>query len=210
MQQLFDKLAAVPLIAKIGGIVGVVVLMGGGYWYLFYSDLIQEREQFQAETERLSKEKKDYEKRKAEYLAFRNEVSQLLEEQKELLRVLPKRDDIEQFIESVQSQIELSGLQKVTSVREGATPVEMYIKIPVKMQLSGTFHQINRFFKNVGDLKRIVNIEDLELVPTDEKSSAGTVVRANFIATTFQFAEKSARGPQAKAGGGQVKAGGKH
>ena len=92
-------------------------------------------------------------------------MNALLEEQKELLRVLPKADDIEQFIENVQAQIELSGLSKVESVREAAQPVEMYVKIPIKMSLIGTYHQINRFFKQVGELKRIVNIEDLSLDP---------------------------------------------
>src|SRR4029077_16420202 len=96
---------------------------------------------------RLEKEKKEYERRKQEYLAFRNEVNSLLEEQKELLRVLPKKDDIEQFIENVQAQIELSGLSKVASMRETQVPVEMYVKIPVRMSLTGTYHQINHFFK---------------------------------------------------------------
>ena len=100
-----------------------------------------------------SKEKTDYEKRKQEYLAFRNEVNALLEEQKELLRVLPKTDDIEQFIENVQAQIELAGLSKVASVRDAAQPVEMYVKIPIRMSLTGTYHQINHFFKNVGELQ---------------------------------------------------------
>src|SRR5581483_1751901 len=127
--------------------------------------MVDEKEQLIAQGEKLDKEKKEYEKRKVEYLAFRNEVNALLEEQKELLRVLPKKDDIEQFIESVQAQIELAGLSKVASVREAAMPVEMYVKIPIKMSLTGSYHQINHFFKQIGDLKRIVNIEDLSLEP---------------------------------------------
>jgi type IV pilus assembly protein PilO len=197
MGNLFERLAATPLAVKLGALVGALVLLAGGYWYFFYSDMLEEQEQLHQQAEKLSKEKKDYEKRKSEYLAFRNEVNALLEEQKELLRVLPKRDDIEQFIESVQSQIELSGLSKVSSVREPAQPVEMYVKIPIRMSLLGTYHQVNRFFKNVGDLKRIVNIEDLSLAPAAEVAAGlaqPTMLRANFMATTFQFVEKPARG----------------
>ena len=208
MGNLFERIASTPLVAKIGALIGLIVLMGAGYWYFFYSDLLEEKDQLQHEAEKLSKEKKEYEKRKQEYLAFRNEVNALLEEQKELLRVLPKRDDIEQFIENVQAQIELSGLSKVSSVREAAQPVEMYVKIPIRMSLLGTYHQINRFFKNVGDLKRIVNIEDLQLAPSSESNAPTNVnqLKANFVATTFQFVDKGRAGP-AK-GGTNVSAGG--
>ena len=95
MQALFDRLAAVPLAAKIGAMLGLVVLLGGGYYYFLYSDIVDEQGQLLSERGKLEQEKKEYEKRKAEYLAFRNEVNALLEEQKELLRMLPKADDIE-------------------------------------------------------------------------------------------------------------------
>jgi type IV pilus assembly protein PilO len=201
MQNFFDKLAAIPLLAKVGILVGAVVLLAGGYWYFFYSDMQEEMGQLQKQQDAYIREKADYEKRKKEYLAFRNEVNALLEEQKELLRVLPKKDDIEQFIENVQAQIELSGLTKVTSVRENSVPVEMYVKIPVKMSLTGSYHQINHFFKNVGDLKRIVNIENLALEPVTQGLAMDqpNLLKADFIATTFQFMDKGP-GPAAKAG----------
>ena len=198
MQPFFDKLAAMTMAAKVGILAGVVVLLAGGYYYYFYSDMMDEQAQLERDRDKLEREKKDYEKRKAEYLAFRNEVNALLEEQKELLRVLPKKDDIEQFIESVQAQIELAGLSKVASVREAAMPVEMYVKIPVKMSLIGSYHQINHFFKQVGDLKRIVNIEDLSLEPVSSGAAMAldqtNQLKANFTATTFQFVDKGQGG----------------
>jgi len=171
--------------------------------------MMDEKDALVAQGEKLDKEKKEYEKRKVEYLAFRNEVNSLLEEQKELLRVLPKADDIEQFIENVQAQIELSGLSKVESVRESAQPVEMYVKIPIKMSLTGTYHQINRFFKQVGELKRIVNIEDLSLEPLSLAVSPEqqNLLKANFTATTFMFTDKG-QGP--KKTGTSVSSGGGH
>jgi type IV pilus assembly protein PilO len=208
MQNFFDRVAALQLSAKLGIIVGIVVLLVGGYWYFFYSDMQDEQRQLEEQQAKLTKEKKDYEKRKQEYLAFRNEVNSLLEEQKELLRVLPKADDIEQFIENVQAQIELSGLSKVESVRGAAQPVEMYVKIPIKMSLVGNYHQINRFFKQVGELKRIVNIEDLSLDPVSIGVSPEqpNQLKANFTATTFMFTDKG----KAQKTGTSISSGGAH
>ncbi|MCU1280716.1 MAG: pilO [bacterium] len=207
MQSFFDRFAALSSAIKLGIIAGLVVVMAGGYYYFFYGDMLEEQTQLEKDRDRLEKEKKEYEKRKQEYLAFRNEVNALLDEQKELLRVLPKADDIEQFIENVQTQIELSGLSKVDSVREPAQPVEMYVKIPIKMSLSGSYHQINHFFKQVGDLKRIVNIEDLSLDPVTVGAGAEqqNQLKANFTATTFMFTDK---GGAKKASGTSISSGG--
>jgi type IV pilus assembly protein PilO len=210
MPSFFDRVAAMALGAKLAVVVGVMALLGGGYWYFFYSDMLEEQAQLETAQQRLDKEKRDYDKRKQEYLAFRNEVNALLEEQKELLRVLPKKDDIEQFIESVQAQIELSGLSKVSSVREAAQPVEMYVKIPIKMSLTGSYHQINHFFKQVGELKRIVNIEDLALEPVTQLAALDQPnhLKANFVATTFMFVDKA--GAAAKKPGTTITSGGGH
>jgi type IV pilus assembly protein PilO len=211
MQNFFDRIAAMQMSLKLGIVGGLIALLVGGYYYFFYSDMQDEVAQLTKDHERLTREKKDYEKRKQEYLAFRNEVNALLDEQKELLRVLPKTDDIEQFIENVQAQIELSGLTKVTSTREPAVPVEMYVKIPVKMSLTGTYHQINHFFKNVGDLKRIVNIENLSLEPVSSSvpMDQPNLLKADFIATTFQFVDKGTGGAP-KSGGVTIQSGGGH
>jgi len=199
MQELFDRLAATPVATKFGALLGLVALLCGGYWYFFYSDLTDQETQILRRHAELEREKGEYDKRKREYLSYRNEVAQLLEEQKTLLQVLPKSDDIEQFIESVQAQVELSGLQKVSSQREAAIPLDLYTKIPIRMTAIGTFHQINQFFKAVGDLKRIVNIEDLQITPNlDSKDASKVSLKASFVATTFQYIEKKsgAAGPQ--------------
>jgi len=209
MQAFFDRIAALSLGAKLGIVAGMVVLLTGGYYYFYYGDMLEEQAQLEKDRGRLEREKKDYERRKQEYLAFRNEVNALLEEQRELLRVLPKKDDIEQFIENVQAQIELSGLSKVSSVREPAQPIEMYVKIPIRMSLTGTYHQINRFFKQVGELKRIVNIEDLSLEPVSLQTPLDqpNQLKANFVATTFMFTDKGA-GPRKP--GTSISSGGGH
>jgi type IV pilus assembly protein PilO len=198
MQELFDKLAAYPIANKVAALLGVLVLIGGGYWYFFYSDLADDEVRALGHRGELEKEKTEYETRKREYLAFANERNQLVEEQKSLLQALPKADDIEQFIESVQAQVELSGLQKVSSTRGAAIPLDLYTKIPIQMTAAGSYHQINQFFKAIGELKRIVNIEDLQLTPQGERDATGkTALKATFTATTFQYLERhgAATGP---------------
>jgi type IV pilus assembly protein PilO len=217
MGALFDRILGLRPIGKVGLLLGALALVAGGYWYFWYSDMQDESAQLDGVILKAQDERSAYTARQKEYKAFRNEVAQLLDEQKELLRVLPKRDDIEQFIESVNAQVELSGLQKVSSVREPAVPEEMYLRIPIRMSLTGTYHQINRFFKNVGALKRIVTIADLKLAPpASQGGGAGNqanavadgTLKADFVAQTFQFVDKPVRPAAGAAAAAAANAGG--
>ena len=137
---------------------------------------------------RLTEELTTYEKRKVEYLAYRNELKQLQEEQRELLRVLPKKDEIASFMSSIQEQAELSGLEVLTFAPDAEVPEELYVKIPVRMEVRGGFHAITKFFKNVSELRRIVTVENLDLLPEPAKdANAPTRLKAKFIAATYRY-----------------------
>jgi len=194
MQAFFSRIAAMQLAAKVGVLIGAVAFISLGYWYFVYSDMQEDIGKLQQKKTRLNKEKDDYVTRKKEYLKYLEERQQLLDEQQEAVKKMPSGDDddIEQFIENMQAQVELSGLSKVTSTRDPAVPMDMYERIPIRMSLVGQFHQINRFFKNVGKLPRIVNIEDLALSPENANSglNAPNLLKATFVATTFKFIER--------------------
>ena len=205
MDELFDRIAGLKTPQKAGIVAALLFAMAGGYYYFFYAELLDETARNQAAIAEAQQEKEQYETRKREYQAFRLEVNQLLEEQKELLRMLPKKDDIEQFIEQVNAQVELAGLSKVSSIREQARSEQMYVRIPIRMSLVGSYHQINRFFKNIGELKRIVTISDLQLAPAEQNNARGPL-KADFIAQTFQFQDKPGAVP-APPGGEQGEGG---
>lgn len=204
MERFLEQLAALPALSRLGILLGALLLVGAGYYQFFYSDLVDERARLASDIVRLEGEKHGHERRKRQYLAYRKEVDVLAEEQKELLRALPKKDDIEQFIEGINAQVEVAGLSRVASVRDPATTEEMYLRIPIKMSLVGTYHQINRFFKNVGELRRIVAISDLQLKRMESNTpplaaEATVLLRADFVALTFQYVEGGA--PKAAPGG---------
>jgi type IV pilus assembly protein PilO len=83
----------------------------------------------------------------------------------------------------------------------------MYVRIPIRMSLVGSYHQINRFFRNIGELKRIVTISDLHLSSSEGQAAAGGAsarsLKAEFVAQTFQFQDKPAAPPPGAPAGGE-------
>jgi type IV pilus assembly protein PilO len=204
MKELFAKLLALKTPGKIALTVGAIGALGLLFYQFVYADIRDDISRAEGQRTDLENERDQYAKRKREYLAFRSELRLLQEEQRELLRALPKKAEIPSFISNVQEQAEMSGLEVLHIDIDPEAPQDLYVKIPVKMEIRGTYHQIAKFFKNTSELRRIVNVENLSLTPernsVAEQLNAPTRMRAKFVAATFRFKEAAPGSPGAEGG----------
>jgi len=202
MRELAAKLLKLKTPGKIAVTLAAIGVLGLLFYQLVYSDLSDEIGRARGQKTELESERASYVKRKAEYTAYRLELKQLLDEQRDLLKALPKKAEIPSFISNVQEQAELSGLELLHIDIDPETPQELYVKIPVKMEIRGTYHQIAKFFKNTSELRRIVNVENLSLTPERngpaDPFGGPSRLRAKFVAATFRFKESPADGAGGK------------
>jgi len=188
-----ERLSKAPFKHKVLGLVLATALIGAAFYFMFYSDGVDQLTALDSKVKALQVEVASYEEKKLKYMAFRAEVNKLLEEQKELLKVLPSTAEIPSFLQSLHAQGELSGLNILTFEPKGEQRRNFYAMIPVRMSISGSFHQINKFFHMVGQLKRIVNIQNLSL-EDPKPAEQGVFLRASFMASTFRFLSGKGRG----------------
>ena len=191
MNDFLQKLTRLKTPVKIAATAGLMAVILGIYGGLFYLDIEDQIKGARNRQQQLKGEKDNYEKRKREYQAYRNELTQLQQEQRELLKALPKKAEIPTFLSNLQEQAELAGLEIVSLTIEAENPVELYIRIPVRIEVRGSYHSITKFFKNLSELPRIVNVEGLTL--SVEKAELGTSprLRARFVAATFRYRDQA-------------------
>jgi type IV pilus assembly protein PilO len=194
MNDILQKLLRLKTPVKIAATAGVIALIAVVYYMLFYMDLQDAIKGGEVQQRSLIAEKENYEKRKKEYLAYRTELTQLQQEQRELLKALPKRAEIPTFLSSIQEQAELAGLEVLNLAIEAESPAELYVRIPVRIEIRGTYHTITKFFKNVADLPRIVNVENLALSLEKADEAASPRLRAKFYAVTFRYNDQPGTG----------------
>ena len=105
-----------------------------------------------------------------------------------MLKKLPEDAEIAQLLQQIEGTAKIAGLEirrfepGDQEEQEGKT----YARIPVNMTLQGEFHQITRFFFQIGKMTRIVNIEDISLT-TLEQTEQATRIQAVCNATTFVY-----------------------
>ena len=190
MNDFLQKLTRLKTPVKIAATAGLVAIILGVYGGLFYLDVEDQIKGARTRQEQLKGEKDNYEKRKREYQAYRNELTQLQLEQRELLKALPKKAEIPTFLSNLQEQAELAGLEIVSLTIEAENPMELYIRIPVRIEVRGTYHSITKFFKNLSELPRIVNVENLTLSVEKADPGVSPRMRAKFVAATFRYRDQ--------------------
>jgi type IV pilus assembly protein PilO len=206
MNELISKLLKLKGPQKIGVTLGVALVLFGGYYQFFYADISDGIVAAEGARAQLTQELAGYQKRRIEYLAYRNELKQLQEEQRDLLRVLPKGDELPIFLSDIQLQGELAGLEVQTVTPEAEVPEDLYVKIPVKVEVKGAFHALTKFFKSLSELRRIVNVEDLTFQPEslDKQDPSSPRLKAHFLAVTYRASDPAptpVAAPPAKKGG---------
>ncbi len=202
MNELLDKILRLKLVAKVGLTLGVMAAVGGIYNFMFLADLQDEISAAQTQKTQLTTERASYEKRKTEYLAYRNELTKLMEEQREILKVLPNKAELPTFLNSLQEQAELSGIEVQSTVPQAEVPEDLYVRIPVKLEVVGSYHGVTKFFRNISELPRIVNLENVSLLPekpgAGEPDSSGRMrLRAKFVTVAYRFQDQPAAAPGA-------------
>lgn len=73
-----------------------------------------------------------------------------------------------------------------------AVPFEFYAESPIELEVTGTFHDLARFFDRIGKFARIINVDQVDVTAVDDPDSPATTVRAVITAKTFIFIEEQA------------------
>jgi type IV pilus assembly protein PilO len=179
-----SALAKLPSAAKAGIGAAVVALCLFGYWFVFYSDVASKIEGAHRQKKALHDEFAQQQQAQATYIADRGELAQREQRARELNKVLPPDAQEDAFLSSVQLASNVAGIDL-----KGYAPLDevgqtFYAKIPMRLDLSGRFHQIAKFAYELGKVDRIINVEDIEL--TDPRVVGDEVIlKGRCLATAF-------------------------
>lgn len=189
------SLNRLPIVGKIGVGAVLCVLLGVAYYVLLHTDVAARTDRERAKTAELQTELSKVKQSQASYFADRDELSMRQQKQRELNKVLPTDAEAATFLSALQAVSNISGIDlKAWSPME-EVPQTFYAKVPMRLQITGRFHQIAKFVYEVGKQDRIINMENLEL--GDPKVEGEDIIlKANCLATTFHLLKPKAPTPQ--------------
>ncbi|HZU82563.1 MAG TPA: type 4a pilus biogenesis protein PilO [Polyangiaceae bacterium] len=179
-----SALARTPAYAKAALALGIVALTAGAYWFVFYSDTAAKIEGAERQKKALRDELTQEQQAQASYFADRDELAVREQRARELNKLLPPEAQEDAFLSSVQQASNAAGIDLKAYAPQEEVGQNFYAKVPMRLEMSGKFHQIAKFAYELGKVDRIINVEDIEL--TDPKVIGDEVVlKGRCLATAF-------------------------
>jgi type IV pilus assembly protein PilO len=186
MASLEDTFVGLPGWGKALALVGVLVLLSGGYYTLVYGSISGDLKAAGQKQKQLQDQIRDAERREKQYLELTQELANREVADRQNRRVLPEDAEIAAFLQDLNRVAELSGLTIRLVERRPEQRQELYSKIPVVLALSGRFHQMGKFFYNVSKLDRAISMENIRMTQPKLLPSGEMVIDVDVRATTYR------------------------
>ena len=182
----------------IGMLVGIVVL---GY----FLDWQEQMESLDAGRQQEVKLKDEYVMKAQQAInldLYRQQLREIDSSFGALLRQLPNRSQMDALLVDINQAGLGRGLQfELFKPAPAETKREFYAELPVTLKLLGTYHDMGQFASDIGQLSRIVTLNDIALTASKDGQLAMDVT-----AKTFRYLDDEEVAAQARAAKG-IKAG---
>lgn len=188
-----------------------VLLIAGAYFVVFFDDVSTQIAAKNGELAEQQAKLNEAEAAKREYnkdLAEKARLDALARKQK---KVLPDEAEMPSFLSAVQTVATTSGATLASWAPGEETKEEYYAKLPMELKLQGKYHQIAKFFYGVGQVDRIINIENIVVHVKDSAAKGqsteeerGTLVEVECMATAFRSLAQGEQGKKRRRSGGDA------
>jgi type IV pilus assembly protein PilO len=205
MARKLGDLAKIPTKQKATLAVLFCLLVGVGYYYLYYREASQRVASLESTLANLRSKIKEQEVIAGNLKSFQEEVRRLEEQLSLLLEQLPNSAEIPSLLKSVSDLGKESGLEFLRFAPGGEAKKEFYAEIPVSISVTGDYHSFALFADKVSHYPRIVNLSNIAFTAPRPAGDNLVLETITCTATTYRFLEQAGAAGPAAGGKGTTK-----
>ncbi|MFW5925570.1 MAG: type 4a pilus biogenesis protein PilO [Myxococcota bacterium] len=180
----FDGL---PLVAKAFLLLLILALLTVVYYLALHMSLADEIDAAEAKHGQLEQRLREAEQRQQRFLQLSQELANREAIDRRNKMTLPEKAEIAAFLQDLNRLAELSGLRIRMVEPRPEEAEELYVRLPVSLELTGRYHQLMKFFYKVSRIDRAINMENITLGNAREAEEDDEfVLDASVLATTFR------------------------
>ena len=171
-------------------VIAFVLVVGVGWYYKINQDMAPRLQRAQADEQSLRVTFENKQRKAANYDAYRAQLTQMEQSFGTMLRQLPGETEIPSLIVDISQTGLAAGLQEKLFQPQPEVPRDFYAEKPIKISLSGGFHEIANFVSGVAALPRIVTLHDIVITPDNAENF--DMLTMEVTAKTYRYIEEEA------------------
>ena len=173
--------------AAVIAIAFVIVLGLGVYWFII-KDKAPQLDRVQAEEQELRLTFENKQRKAANYDAYKAQLAQIEQSFGTMLRQLPGKTEIPSLIVDISQTGLAAGLQEKLFQPQNEIPKDFYAEKPIKIRLTGGYHEIGNFVSGIAALPRIVTLHDINI--TQEDTGTFDNLSIEVTAQTYRYLDE--------------------
>lgn len=184
--------------------IGVVLVVATGLltWQFVWRGNLPDLRNAEAEQKTLWSTFEQKQRKAANLEAYRQQLAEIERSFGAMLRQLPGRTEVPSLLVDISQTGLASGLQEKLFQPEQEVRRDFYAELPIKITLTGGYHEFGQFVSGIAALPRIVTLHDLRI---SQNSSRGTrrgaatpsdQLTLDLTAKTYRYLEDTERADQ--------------
>ena len=174
------------------GVIGIVfaAVVGLGIFWTIVESKAPQLARAQDDEQTLRVTFKNKQKKAANYDAYKAQLAQMQQSFGTMLRQLPGKTEIPSLIVDISQTGLAAGLQEKLFQPQSEIPKDFYAEKPIKIRLSGGYHEIANFVSGIAALPRIVTLHDINITP--EEKDVYDRLTMEVTAKTYRYLDEEA------------------
>jgi type IV pilus assembly protein PilO len=178
-----------PLPFRAGAVILAFVALSIALVYFFvWGAQRPELQQRQAEEEKLRQEFKDKHSKAVNLEVYKQQLKDIERSFGALLRQLPGKTEVPSLLVDISQTGLAAGLQEKLFQPEAEQRKEFYAEKPIKIRLTGSYHQFGEFVSGIAALPRIVTLDDISIKP--DGKDAYDQLSMELTAKTYRYLDE--------------------
>jgi type IV pilus assembly protein PilO len=142
-----------------------VLVVGVGVYFTIVKDKYPQLVRAEEDEKTLKVTFKNKQKKAANYDAYKEQLAQIEQSFGTMLRQLPGETEIPSLIVDISQTGLAAGLQEKLFQPQPEIPRDFYAEKPIKIRLSGGYHEMAKFVSGIAALPRIVTLHNINITP---------------------------------------------
>ena len=157
-----------PLVIRMAVITVIFAMVAGlGIFWFIIEDRLPALQRAQDDEEQLQLTFENKQRKAANYDDYKEQLARIEQQFGTMLRQLPGKTEIPSLIVDISQTGLAAGLQEKLFIPQAEIPKDFYAEKPIKIRLTGGYHEIGNFVSGIASLPRIVTLHDISITPED-------------------------------------------
>jgi type IV pilus assembly protein PilO len=172
-----------------------------GYWYFVWKAKRPELLEARAKETELWQTLETKARKAANLQAYKDQLAEMEKSFGAMLRQLPDKTEVPNLLVDISQSGLAAGLEEKLFQPQGEVRKDFYAELPIRIRLTGTYHEMGNFVSGIAALPRIVTLHDIEIAQPGRGAAPSGDLVLNVIAKTYRYLdedEQAKAAPEAK------------